>query len=87
MFGFHIFGFGSVGFEPTLRQMRVWPSDSGPSWVKTSTLWNFKLLLHFHMKLSNILLAIPVAKFTHLQTFEYEIVNDIHNKNECGVGQ
>ena len=48
---------------------------------------NFKLLLHFHMKLSNILLAIPVAKFTHLQTFEYEIVNDIHNKNECGVGQ
>ena len=45
------------------------------------------ILLHFHMKLSNILLAIPVAKFTHLQTFEYEIVNDIHNKNECGVGQ
>ena len=47
---------------------------------------NFKLLLHFHMKLSNILLAIPVTKFTHLQTFQYEIMNDIHNKNECGVG-
>ena len=38
------------------------------------------------MKLSNILLAIPVTKFTHLQTFQYEIMNDIHNKNECGVG-
>ena len=31
--------------------------------------------------------AISVAKFTHLQTFEYEIMNDIHNKNECGVGR